>query len=187
MVIVGELWGFQSGRTARPLDRYAGAMESEFDHELNVVMGEEEAKVAIGDDAYRSAPYATWVELLKTFVAEKRCDDCGSRFDTDNPNEEIWGWFVYNSDSESPSEFDVQAQDIEEIEVVEFSCLACLDLPADERDTSHPRTWGSLTFRRPPTGTFPLESDDEDEDAVDGFGDQTHQTDQPDQTDRDSS
>lgn len=120
-------------------------MDREDERELDAVISEEKAKAVLGDD-YFSLPYLEWVEELKTFVATQRCADCSSGFDLEEPEEEMWGWFLEGSDD-----------DLEELEVVQFFCESCLELTDEECQANHPRTWGMLLFRRPPTDTFPFD------------------------------
>ncbi len=128
-------------------------VDSESERELAIVIAEEGAKLMMGADAYRSLPYLDWVEALKPFVQTQQCGDCGGSYDIDDFEEEIWGWFVEG-----------EGRDIEEMEVVEFLCeTVLLDIPL-ERELTHPRTLGTLLFRRGPTGTFPLDDEDGDED-----------------------
>jgi len=124
-------------------------MDREAERELDAVISEEKAKIVLGDD-YRTLPYLEWVEGLKSFVQTQRCADCGAGFDLEQPEEEIWGWFVEDDDEE-----------LEEQEVVQFICESCLDMEPEEREDDHPKTWGMLLFRRPPTGTFPYDDEDE--------------------------
>jgi len=124
-------------------------MDSESERELEAVLSEEKAKIVIGD-GYATLPYEEWVEELKTFVTTQLCPDCGSSYDLDHPEEEMWGWYVEGDDPE-----------IEEVEVVQFYCVRCTDMDEDEREEQHPKSWGMLLFRRPPTGTFPFDDDDE--------------------------
>ena len=122
-------------------------MDKEAERELDAVISEEKAKIVLGD-GYATLPYVEWVEELKCFVTTQRCIDCGAGFDLDEPEEEIWGWFVEGDEHE-----------VEELEVVQFFCDNCLDLDDQERERKHPRGWGMLIFRRAPTGTFPLDED----------------------------
>lgn len=127
-------------------------MNRETERELAVVISEEKAKVVLGD-GYGRLAYPDWVEELKSFVQTQLCADCGSPYDLDEPEEQMWGWYVDGEDGEG--------SEMEELEVVEFFCVACTDETEEELEANHPRTWGSLVFRRKPTGTFPLDEDDE--------------------------
>lgn len=131
-------------------------MNREDERELDVVLGEEKAKTVLGAD-YATAPFDQWVNSLRAFVVTQRCDDCGARYDLDDPELEMWGW-SYGASGEGA--------DIEELEVAQFFCERCTDLTPDEREANHERTWGVLIFRRRPTGTFPF-GDDEVENSDD--------------------
>jgi hypothetical protein len=124
-------------------------MDSESERELEAVLSEEKAKIVIGD-GYATLPYEEWVEELKSFAATQLCPDCGSSYDLDTPEEEMWGWYVEGEDAE-----------LEEVEVVQFYCDRCADMDEEEREENHPKSWGMLLFRRAPTGTFPFGDDDE--------------------------
>jgi hypothetical protein len=126
-------------------------MDRESERELAVVISEEKAKVVLGDD-YATLAYPDWVEELKTFVMTQLCVDCGAQYDLDEPEEQIWGWFIDGEDNSS---------EMEEMEVVEFFCKACSDITEEDLERNHPQTWGTLVFRRHPTGTFPLDEDEE--------------------------
>lgn len=127
-------------------------MDAESERELEAVLSEEKAKIVIGD-GYATLPYEEWVEELKSFVTTQRCPDCGSAYDLDNPEEEMWGWYVEGDEGEDAS--------LEEVEVVQFVCERCTDMDEEEREDNHPKSWGMLLFRRAPTGTFPFGEDDE--------------------------
>lgn len=129
-------------------------MDREAERELDAVISEEKAKIVLGDE-YHTLPYLEWVEGLKSFVQTQRCADCGAAFDLEQPEEEIWGWFVEGEEEE----------ELEEQEVVQFICESCLDMEPEDREANHPKSWGMLLFRRAPTGTFPY--DDEDYDEID--------------------
>lgn len=124
-------------------------MDSESERELEAVLSEEKAKIVLGD-GYAALPYEEWVEELKSFVTTQRCPDCGSAYDLETPEEEMWGWYVESDDAE-----------LEEVEVVQFLCERCLELDDEEREDNHPKSWGMLLFRRAPTGTFPFGDEDE--------------------------
>lgn len=136
-------------------------MNRESERELAVVISEEKAKVVLGDE-YMTLPYLEWVEGLKSFVQTQRCADCGAGYDMDEPEEQIWGWFVEDNEDSTT--------ELEEMEVVEFFCERCTDETEEELEANHPQTWGTLLFRRPPTGTFPL---DESEDVTNQIVDMT--------------
>jgi hypothetical protein len=129
-------------------------MDADDERELNAVISEEKAKVVLGDDYFR-LPYEEWVEGLKNFVQTQRCEDCGSAYNMDEPEEEMWGWFVEVDEIGNIH----STGEIEELEVVEFFCEACLQMSTEEREQNHPKTWGMLIFRRNPTGTFPFDEE----------------------------
>jgi hypothetical protein len=127
-------------------------MDKDEERELDAVISEEKAKVVLGD-AYFTLSYVQWVEELKSFVQTQRCVDCGAAYDLEEPEEEVWGWYVEGS-----------TDNVEELEVVQFICSNCVELDDDERELNHPQSWGMLLFRREPTGTFPFDDDDDDDD-----------------------
>lgn len=120
-------------------------MDRDEERELDAVISEEKAKVVLGED-YFTLSYLDWVEALKSFVATQRCADCGSEFDMERPEEEMWGWFVEGS-----------TEEVEELEVVQFFCANCMEMDENSRERDHAKTWGMLIFRRNPTGTFPFD------------------------------
>jgi hypothetical protein len=126
-------------------------MDREAERELAVVISEEKAKIVLGD-GYAGLAYPDWVEELKCFVQTQRCADCGAGYDLDQPEEQIWGWFIDGDDNSS---------EMEEMEVVEFFCEACTDETEEQLEANHPQTWGTLVFRRHPTGTFPIDDEEE--------------------------